>query len=99
MRIMIRIISGFFMVAIGIGFCLEARYLDSMFLKVLLVLLGICSLALGLYIFAKNPKKTRGYSSAQLSGNEGTNTESDPGAGENSASESLSESGPDRASP
>lgn len=59
MRLMIRIVSGFFMVAIGAGFCMEAHRLDDIVLDVLLVALGICSLGLGAFVLVKNPRKER----------------------------------------
>ena len=72
MRLFIRIVSGFFMAAIGIGFCLEARYLDSTPLKILLVALGICSIGLGAFVLVKNPRKDRSPRSDVIDG-EGEN--------------------------
>ena len=52
MWIMIRIVSGVFLVAIGTGFCMQSRHLDGMLLKGLLLAPGICAIALGLFVFA-----------------------------------------------
>ena len=57
MRVMIRIVSGFFLAALGIGFFLEARQLDSNLLKAVFLVPGFCSFALGLLVLTKAPKK------------------------------------------
>ena len=57
MRIMIRILSGFFLAAMGIGFFLEARDLDDMLLKAVFIVPGLCSFWLGLFVLVRNPKK------------------------------------------
>ena len=59
MRMAIRIVSGFFMAAIGAGFWLETRYLDSVLLKALLAALGTGSIGLGLFVLVKKPKRNR----------------------------------------
>jgi hypothetical protein len=57
MRLMIRIVSGFFLAAIGIGFFLEARNLDSILLKAVFLVPGFCSFGLGLFVLIREPKK------------------------------------------
>ena len=59
MRVMIRIVSGFFLGAVGTGFCLEAGHLDGMLLKAVFAVPGVCSIALGLFLLVKNPWKGR----------------------------------------
>ena len=57
---LMRIFAGVFMVAMGIGFCLEARLFESMLLKAPGLLIGTCSTLLGGFVLIGRWKKPGG---------------------------------------
>ena len=57
MRLMIRIVSGFFLAAIGVAFFLEARHLETFLLKGMVLVPGFFSFWLGLVVLVGKPKK------------------------------------------
>lgn len=66
-----RIFSGFFMVVMGVGFCLETRLYESVLLKGALLFIGICLVLLGGFVLIGKRKKPEDGSQVQSGTEEG----------------------------